>query len=237
MKTDPAVEAYFAEAQSWDADRRALLDRSNRRAWRVAGAAVVVATLSVGALAVLTPLKTVVPYVIRVDQKTGVVDIVPPATGNTTANEAVTRYLLTHYVTTRERYVGPLAETDYEFVGAFNTPILNQSWYATWDPHNTESPLNRYKDGTTVRVQIQSITFLNPSSGEVNVAQVRFVTGTKPGGTGLEQIHRWLATITYRYVSPPKDDKVRALNPLGFRVTDYRKEPEVVETAVAGGAP
>ena len=42
MKTDPAVEAYFAEAQSWDADRRALLDRSNRRAWRVAGAAVVV---------------------------------------------------------------------------------------------------------------------------------------------------------------------------------------------------
>ncbi len=236
MKKDPAVEAYFAEAQSWDADRRALIARSNRRAWLVAGTSAVVAAVSVGAVAMLAPLKTVVPYLIRVDQTTGVVDLVPPATGSTSANEAVTRYLLTHYVTTRERYVGTLAETDYEFIGAFNTPQLNQSWYATWDPHNADSPLNRYKDGTTVRVQIQSITFLNPASGEVSVAQVRFLTGSKPGGTGLEQIHRWLATITYRYVSPPKDDKIRALNPLGFRVTEYRKEPEVVESAVAGGA-
>ncbi len=237
MTTDRALEAYFAEAQSWDADRRALLDRSNRRAWRVATAACVLSALSIGAVAFLAPLKTAVPYVIRVDQTTGVVDLLPPMSGSASPNETVTRYLLTHYVSARERYVGPLAEVDYEFVGAFQTPLLNQAWFTAWDPKNPDSPLNRYRDGTTVRVQIQSITFLQPSSGESTVAQVRYLTGTKPGGTGIEQTHRWLATITYRYGTPPKDDKLRSLNPLGFRVTDFRREPEVVETAFAGGVP
>ena len=237
MTTDRALEAYFAEAQSWDADRRALLDRSNRRAWRVATAACVLSALSIGAVAFLAPLKTALPYVIRVDQTTGVVDLLPPMSGSASPTETVTRYLLNHYVSARERYVGPLAEVDYEFVGAFQTPALNQAWFTSWDPKNPESPLNRYRDGTAVRVQIQSITFLRPESGESNVAQVRYLTGTKPGGTGIEQTHRWLATITYRYGTPPKDDKLRSLNPLGFRVTDFRREPEVVETAFAGGVP
>lgn len=237
MKTDRALEAYFAEAQSWDADRRDLLDRSNRRAWRVATAAGVVAGLSVAAVACLAPLKTAVPYVIRVDQTTGVVDLLPPMSGSASPSETVTRYLLSHYVAARERYVGPLAEVDYEFVGAFQTASLNQAWFAAWDPKNPDSPLNRYRDGTTVRVQIQSITFLQPSSGESTVAQVRYLTGAKPGGTGLEQPHRWLATITYRYGEPPKDDKLRSLNPLGFRITDFRREPEVVESAPAAGVP
>ena len=237
MTTDRALEAYFAEAQSWDADRRALLDRSNRRAWRVATAACVLSALSIGAVAFLAPLKTALPYVIRVDQTTGVVDLLPPMSGSASPTETVTRYLLNHYVSARERYVGPLAEVAYEFVGAFQTPALNQAWFTSWDPKNPESPLNRYRDGTAVRVQIQSITFLRPESGESNVAQVRYLTGTKPGGTGIEQTHRWLATITYRYGTPPKDDKLRSLNPLGFRVTDFRREPEVVETAFAGGVP
>lgn len=237
MTTDRALEAYFAESQSWDADRRDLLERSNRRAWRVATAAGVVAGLSVAAVAFLAPLKTAVPYVIRVDQTTGVVDLLPPMSGSASPSETVTRYLLSHYVAARERYVGSLAEVDYEFVGAFQTASLNQAWFAAWDPKNPDSPLNRYRDGTTVRVQIQSITFLHPSSGESTVAQVRYLTGTKPGGTGLEQPHRWLATITYRYGEPPKDDKLRSLNPLGFRITDFRREPEVLESAPAAGAP
>jgi type IV secretion system protein VirB8 len=233
MKTDPAVEAYLAEAQSWDEDRRLLLDRSNRRAWHVAGVAVIVTMLAVAAMLVLTPLKTVVPYVIRVDNSTGIVDVVPTDAGTVPAAEAVTRYLISHYVSARERYVGALAESDYELVGSFNTAPMNQAWFAAWDPRNAESPLNRYKDGTTVRVQIQAISFLARRSGERDVAQVRVLTATRPGGTGAEQVQRWIVTLTYAYAGPAKDNQQRSLNPLGLRVTEYRKEPEVAAAVAA----
>ncbi|MEA3135087.1 MAG: hypothetical protein QOG17_2933, partial [Gammaproteobacteria bacterium] len=30
------------------------------------------------------------------------------------------------------------------------------------------------------------------------------------------------------YVAPSKDEQLRALNPLGFRILEYRREPEIV---------
>ena len=38
MSTDAALNAYFAEAASWDADRAAQAKRTLRVAWSVAGA-------------------------------------------------------------------------------------------------------------------------------------------------------------------------------------------------------
>ena len=50
--------------------------RSRRIAWVTAGVASLLAIVSVAAVAALTPLKTVEPFVIRVDNATGIVDVV-----------------------------------------------------------------------------------------------------------------------------------------------------------------
>jgi len=97
--TAPAINAYFREAESWDADRAAQLRRSTRTAWWVAGAGWVCAVASATALAMLTPLKRVDPFVVRVDNSTGIVDVVPVYAGRATPEEAVTRSLLTNYIT------------------------------------------------------------------------------------------------------------------------------------------
>src|SRR6185437_11952248 len=78
MGTDPAVEAYLAEAASWDRDRAAAAQRGERRAWVISAAGWVMAGMAVAAVLALTPLKRVVPFVIRVDNSTGIVDVVPP---------------------------------------------------------------------------------------------------------------------------------------------------------------
>ena len=57
----------------------------------------------------------------------------------------------------------------------------------------------------------------------------------RPGGTGEEQSSHWVSTIEFAYVRPSKDNKTRSLNPLGFRVVEYRREPEVTATDVASG--
>src|SRR5438105_30632 len=189
---DPILERYLTDAQSWELDRAQRAERSAKRAWIAASAAGVIAALCAAAVAGLTPLKQPVPVIIRVDNSSGIVDVVPTYQGTTNIEQSITRYLLTGYVTARERYFYGTAETDYELVGSENSPQLNQELLAAWDKANPESPLNLYKDGTTVRVQIKSISFLKPASGKENVAQVRFSRAARVGGTGDEQLTHWI---------------------------------------------
>ena len=227
---------YLIEAASWDADRRALDHRSRRTAWIVAAIAAVTACTAVTALVILLPLKRVEPYVIRVDNSTGIVDVVPAYTGNTPASETVTRFLLTHYVATCERFNFATAEEDYSECGAFHSPQRNQQWAAAWATGNPDSPLNRFKDGTTVHVDIQSVSFFDRASGQSDLAQVRFLKVTRAGGEGGEVVTHWIATIHYAYQRPSTDDKTRRWNPLGFKILHYQREPEVIDSATTVAA-
>jgi type IV secretion system protein VirB8 len=233
VTADPSLQAYFREAASWDADRAAQSRRSARIAWWVAGAGWSCALMSVAALMLLMPLKRVEPFVVRVDNSTGLVDVVPVYAGRAEIPEAVTRYFLTHYVTVCERFNFSTAESDYEECGAFHTAQRNQAWYALWNPTNPASPLNLYKDGTTLRAQVVSVSFFKRASGVADLAQVRYIKGRRQAGAAEEQRTHWIATIQYAYAAPSTDPRARRWNPLGFKIVDFRTEPEVREEPVA----
>lgn len=234
MTREPALEAYYAEAASWEADRVAQQRRSARVAWWVAGAGWICAIAASIALMALTPLKRVVPFLIRVDSTTGVVDVVPAYTGHATLSQAVARYFLTHYVSTCERFNYATAESDYEECGAFQTPKENEAWYARWNPANPRSPLNLHKDGSTVSVQVETVSFFKRADGVANLAQVRYLTIERPeGGAGARSQH-WIATIEYAYGRPSSNPSDRLWNPLGFKVLDLTREPEVLPASDAG---
>lgn len=227
MSKDAALETYFAEAASWDADRAAQVRRMSRVAWTVAGAGWICALLVAGALILLMPLKRVEPFVIRVDNTTGLVDVVPVFAGRTDMPEAVTRYFLDRYVSICERFTHATAESDYEECGAFNTPQRNQAWYAQWNRSNPASPLNVYKDGTLIRAHVTSISFFARASGIRDLAQVRYIRTKRTSGGAEEQNSYWIATVQYTYAEPSKDPKTRHWNPLGLRIIDFHSEPEV----------
>jgi type IV secretion system protein VirB8 len=225
------MDSYLRDAQRWEQDLVARAESSRRRAYWVAGSFGVIAALTLFALVALLPMKSVEPFVIRVDSTTGITDIVPMYAGKDDISEVVTRYLLNNYVTTRERYFYAMAESDYNVIGAYNNPILNTSWMQSWDRANPDSPLIKYKDGTTVRAQVKAITFIKRADGTKDLAQVRFFTASRAGGAGAETVQHWISTIQYGYVAPSKDEQLRALNPLGFRVLEYRREPEIATDA------
>jgi type IV secretion system protein VirB8 len=235
MQRDPVLERYLSDAQSWEIDRARRAEASAKRAWWVAGGATGIAALCAAAIAGLTPLKQPVPVIIRVDNSSGIVDLVPTYQGTSEISQLVTRQLLNNHVISRERYFYGTAEADYELVASHNSPQLNQEWSALWARTNPLSPLNLYKDGTTVRVQIHTITFLKLGSGKDNIAQVRFTKYARAGGTGEEQATHWISTVEYAYTKPSSDEKLRSLNPLGFRIIEYHREPEVVAQVQAKG--
>ena len=236
MRTEPELEGYFAEAASWDADRRRASQRTVRLALTLAGAGWLAVLALAAALMLLMPLKRVEPFVVRVDNATGVVDVVPVYAGHSGVPEAVTRYLLTHYVTVCERFNFSTAESDYEECGAFHTAQRNQAWYALWNPTNPSSPLNVFKDGTSVRAQVTSVSFFKRVSGIADLAQVRYVKAKRAAGAATEDATHWIATLQYAYADPSSDSKVRAWNPLGFKVLDFKPEPEVLPETAARGA-
>jgi type IV secretion system protein VirB8 len=229
------IELYFEEARSWDADRLAQARRSSRVAWWTAAGGWLCAVCCAAALVLLMPLKRVV----RVDNSTGVVDVVPVYTGNAPLDESITRYFLTHYVSVCERFNFATAESDYEECGAFHSALRNQTWYASWAPTNPASPLNVHKDGSSVHVQVSAVSFFSRSSGLSDIAQVRYIKAASAGNGAPEVVTHWLASVQFAYAEPAKDPKTRRWNPLGFKVVEFRPEPELVGPPAAKdtGAP
>jgi len=227
MSVEP-LAAYFREAASWDEDRVAHANLSARRAWAAAGAGWICALASALALTLLMPLKRVEPFVVRVDNSSGVVDVVPVYDGKAGLTQTVTRYFLTHYITVCERFNFATAESDYEECGAFHAAQRNQAWSALWNTNNPASPLNVHKDGSTVRVQVESVSFFERASGVGDLAQVRYLTAERQVSAAEARLTHWIATIQYAYTSPSKDPRVRRWNPLGFKIVDLTAEPEVL---------
>jgi type IV secretion system protein VirB8 len=235
---DPELQGYFSEAAGWDVDRVEQAKRQARTAWRAAAVASICALSASVALGLLLPLKRVDPFVIRVDNSTGIVDVVPVYTGQAPLDEAVTRYFLTHYISVCERFNLSTAESDYEECGAFHSAPRNQAWYALWNPANPRSPLNLHRDGSEVLAQVQSVSFFKRANGVADMAQVRYLKTERTAAGATQPASHWVATIQYTYTAPSADPRVRRWNPLGFRLLEFVAEPEVVgEPPVAGGAP
>lgn len=213
-------EQYLKETRTWETNKVEEAERSKKTAWRVATGACIVAAISATGLSVMGPLKKVEPFVIRVDNSTGVVDIVSTMKGaQTNYDEAINKFFVQRYVRFRESYTRALASEYYSNVGLLSSVKEQQRYLAYFQPKNPNSPLNVYSDFATVQVTIKSTSFIKP-----DVALVRYVKEIERGGE--KTISHWAATVTFTYIKAPISEKDREINPLGFVVNEYRNDPE-----------
>ena len=219
----PDLKVYFAEAASWDQSRLRAAERSKRLAWFVAAGACCLAVASVGAVAALAPLKSVEPFVVRVDRTTGAVDVVNGIKGGErlTYEEAVTKYWLAVYVRARESWLPPAAEANFRQVSIMSTASEQQRWADVFRATNPSSPQVTWGDLGEAQIEIRAVSFVSPS-----VANVRFHRVVLESGQSTAS--DWIATIAFTYTKAPMAESDRLKNPLGFQVTSYRADPEVV---------
>ena len=218
------LKAYFAEAASWDHDRLITASRSRRLAWTVAAASAALAAASALAVAMLAPLKTVVPYVITVDKATGASEITSPMSGRLAPSydEAVTKYFLADYVRNREGWIPQARREFFEGVLAMSSRDEQARWTAFYAKDNLKSPQAVFTDLDTVFVAIKSVTFVSSK-----VAQVRFTKTIQHGTTATDASA--IATITFDTTDTPSTEQQRFKNPLGLEVQTYRADLEVTQ--------
>ena len=211
---------YLNEARSWETDKVKTLEKSRKVAWIIAISAGVLAFLSVIAVAMLTPLKTAVPYVIRVDNATGAVDIVTSQVDSkTNYDEIMNKYHIQWYVRWREGYSRSLISDFYKNVGLTSSREEQNKYAQLINPKNPESPINVYGDEATINITIKSTSFIKE-----NVALVRYTKELNQGSSST--LSHWAATIVFQYTGTPMSEQDRAINPLGFQVIEYRNDPD-----------
>jgi type IV secretion system protein VirB8 len=220
------LDAYYADAASWNTDRLQAIRKSQRVAWLVAGAALVIAVLEAGALIGLAPLKTVEPYTLLVDRTTGYVQALKPLNPDKVAPDtALTQSFLVQYVIARESFDFGTVNTSYRKVALLSAGRARSSYLQSMQVSNAASPLVIYPRGTEIETRVKSV-----SPAGKDVAMVRFDTiRTDPNGQSRPP-SSWIAVIRYRYSGEPMNLADRFVNPLGFQVVSYRTDPEAMPT-------
>lgn len=234
-----ALDAYYAEGDSWAQDRNAELSRSRRVAWWVATAAAVVAVAEALALMFLAPLKTVVPYTLLVDRQTGFVQALKPLEAQTiTADRALTQSFLVQYVIAREGFDSDSLQSDYRKVALWSAGTARNDYIAGIQVSNPASPLASLPRSSVIDVRVRSVTSLGQDT-----AMVRFETARRDQGGQPRPARPWVAVIRFTYTGEPASVEDRMVNPLGFKVVRYRRSaetlplPEPTPAATAFGAP
>ena len=223
----PGAEGYFKVAEGWFQDKYGTMKTQRNWAYLLA----IVSTIAVIAMALgittILPLKTVEPYVIRVDSSSGDVNIVSTLDSTDeqwlelTAEEALIQHLLVQYVVAHQTYSKIDLTRLFNWVRIHSSNEVFSPYERQWR-HPTDSPFSRYEDDT-VEVEVKSITFFNDDT-----ATVRFNTlwERKSGGTVQGS---YVAVVRWKFVRAAIALDERWTNPLGFIVTSFRVDQEKVE--------
>lgn len=160
--------------------------------------------------------KSIEPYVIEVEQKSGVATIVNQLTAeNFTGDQAIRRYFTNEFIHAASGYDPKTYKQDVEKVRLFSTPVV----YADF-----RNRINARELGAdaSIEVRIKSIQPLNNNTVQIRLAR-QIVKKDSPTQTKDE-------VITMGFFFAPEMTltmEERLINPLGFQVNKYAIAEEV----------
>jgi type IV secretion system protein VirB8 len=174
------------------------------------------AVASVGAVAALAPLKTVEPFVIRVDSATGIVDTVS-ALKSTPARYQIFSWALRARAGRLQlsRSRNQLSH-DFPAFGAGRTGSFRSlvPWFQSRKPAGRSRPFGI--------ATVDQSDFAPSRQCRVGAFHER-----EPHGEETRITH-CVSTLTFSYANAPMSSTDRLINPLGFLVSEYRVDPEVL---------
>ena len=135
---------------------------------------------------------------------------------------SATRANIVRFIRARETYDPKGLRDNYDLASLYSTSKAADNLAFTFSGANLQNPVKIYGPDSTVTVSVKSVIFLNEKT-----AAVRFST-TRTSASGPTVTEHWVANVRFRYTSEPMRNDWRFDNPLGFQVTEYRRDQETV---------
>lgn len=184
---------------------------------------VMLLTILIGVFMVgqVTLSKSVDPFVIEVEQRSGITNVVNPLSRqDLLTDEALKTYFIMKYLRAREAY----SSIDYEYnystiLRLLSSREIYQAFKKSLSPDNPRNPLVMYGSQIETTIKVRSIQFLEGGK----TAQVRF-TIVESKGLRYDKI----ATLNFAFIQMEMTTEERYVNPLGFQVTGYRVDDETL---------
>lgn len=236
--SNEAESAPFNANRDWEIDRALMLERSERMAWRVAVAGLILGLIGIAAVFVQGPLRRVVEIPIVVDRVTGETTIQQRLSEETIpAMEALDKHNLAAFVRARESYSWMFLQRDFDQVARMAVPGV----FAEYNRQFEGDGALQKKIGAAEewRINIVGVRLrASGRSGNLSDATVTYDKVVRLTDRNLPDVTtRHVASIVYQYqpkVLAKESDRLE--NPFGFVVTAYRSDPEI-NTQAAGARP
>jgi type IV secretion system protein VirB8 len=202
----------------------------------IAIGSLVAATVAAFAVMQLAPLKSVEPYLIQIEEKTGITQRVNPISRNEyAADKSVDRFFTATYLRMRESYNYNIFRYNYNIVRLMSTNPIFNVFRREVSPDNEEGFVKRLGTYGQREVRIRSMIYINNPSKKAGVAdaptaskilQAR-ITTIESSQTGAIVESLWVVTVTFEYADLKLNEQEQLFNPLGYTVTSYQIQPEV----------
>lgn len=217
---------YSQAGFTFETARICFLERSERNAWRCAGAFALATMLCTAAIFMMLPLKERIPYVVEVEKTTGTAQVLLPI-GKEKAvpqSELMDKHFIARYVRCREGYDNRTVAGDFEVVRYLSMPNVFEPYRRQFKRNNSRNPDEKYGERLSVRIELTSVS-VNTATDSATVRYVRRVVSNLTGRPA-ETSYR-IATIGFEYFPDyQRSEKELLENPLGFKVTSFRTDQE-----------
>lgn len=183
----------------------------------------------------IAEVKTVEPYVVQIDDKSGLVQLVDPVSRNEyAANELVDRFFVAQYINARESYNISILRYNYNVVRVMSTVQTFTIFRRDVSPNVPTSAAAVLGSDGMRTVRIKSVAYIqNPPIPNSNakatpekIMQARIeLRDTRENGQDV--IDNFVVTVTFQYANIELNEEERLINPLGFTVTQYQVQREI----------
>lgn len=184
---------------------------------------IIISVVLVIALTNLTPLKTVEPFVIRVDEKSGRTQIVQALTDRQIKSENnLIRYFVWEYIQSRESFHLATYQENYRKVSLMTDRQILEDFMKHYRSTNSENYFNVYGDSGKRTVEVESISFL-PDNNQRITGRVALVDVEVTSEDKNRVVSKFQQRITVHFTTEQKAVAPRNLylNPIGFVVKEY----------------
>ena len=216
-------KTYAAERKGLERDILSEILKSRKTAWNVAKGASALGVLGI-VVAVMVIYRYAQPlpaYENFINKDTGEVTQVKMSRDEASYGELIDQYWLGQFVIHSESYDYATLQVDYDAMSLMAEGDVADSYLKQFK--GPDAIQKKLGDSQYTRVKINSVIL----DREHGVATVRYTTTKRYRQRPQDEAPQyWIATMAYEYKKLPMTAQQRYINPLGFRVTSFRRNLE-----------